>query len=261
MRGKGYHMHEVSNYKIRLLLTGTRGYRKGFIANYFLDNYKDTYDITEYMGDIRDFDEDLSAKKYDMVIHLAAMAGVRRSHEIPEEFWEVNVDASKKIFDACERNHLPIIYASSSSIYEWWLSPYAASKKAMEAIAPYSSLGLRFHTVYGPNSRTDMLYRNLEEKNPKITYLTNHTRDWTHVEDVCSAIHLCIRNYHKLAKHKAIDVGNGRPVSVKEMADKIWPDNNLPIKEVTGERQDTCATPIELMELGWKPKHFIMEEK
>jgi len=131
----------------------------------------------------------------------------------------------------------------------------------MEAIAPYTSLGLRFHTVYGPNSRTDMLYRNLEERNEKITYLTNHTRDWTHVEDVCSAINICMKNYHKLAKHKAIDVGNGRPVSVKEMADKIWPDNNLPIKEVSGERQDTCANPKELMEFGWKPKHFIMEEK
>ncbi len=250
---------EVSGLKVRVLLTGTAGYRKGFIANYFLDKYKDTYDITEYLGDIRDFNEDLT--KYDMVLHLAAMAGVRRSHEIPQEFWEVNVDASKKIFTACEFYKTPVIYASSSSIYEWWLSPYAASKKAMESIAPLVSLGLRFHTVYGPNSRTDMLYRNLEERNEKITYLTNHTRDWTHVEDVCSAINICMKNYHKLAKHKAIDVGNGRPVSVKEMADKIWPDNNLPIKDVTGERQDTCANPKELMELGWKPKHFIMEEK
>jgi len=250
---------EVSGLKVRVLLTGTAGYRKGFIANYFLDKYKDTYDITEYLGDIRDFNEDLT--KYDMVLHLAAMAGVRRSHEIPQEFWEVNVDASKKIFTACEFYKTPVIYASSSSIYEWWLSPYAASKKAMESIAPLVSLGLRFHTVYGPNSRTDMLYRNLEERNEKITYLTNHTRDWTHIEDVCSAINICMKNYHKLAKHKAIDVGNGRPVSVKEMADKIWPDNNLPIKEVTGERQDTCANPKELMELGWKPKHFIMEEK
>ncbi len=250
---------EVSGLKVRVLLTGTAGYRKGFIANYFLDKYKDTYDITEYLGDIRDFNEDLT--KYDMVLHLAAMAGVRRSHEIPQEFWEVNVDASKKIFTACEFYKTPVIYASSSSIYEWWLSPYAASKKAMESIAPLVSLGLRFHTVYGPNSRTDMLYRNLEERNEKITYLTNHTRDWTHVEDVCSAINICMKNYHKLAKHKAIDVGNGRPVSVKEMADKIWPNNNLPIKEVTGERQDTCANPKELMELGWKPKHFIMEEK
>lgn len=250
---------EVTGLKVRVLLTGTAGYRKGFIANYFLDKYKDTYDITEYLGDIRDFNEDLT--KYDMVLHLAAMAGVRRSHEIPQEFWEVNVDASKKIFTACEFYKTPVIYASSSSIYEWWLSPYAASKKAMESIAPLVSLGLRFHTVYGPNSRTDMLYRNLEERNEKITYLTNHTRDWTHVEDVCSAINICMKNYHKLAKHKAIDVGNGKPVSVKEMADKIWPNNNLPIKEVTGERQDTCANPKELMELGWKPKHFIMEEK
>ena len=243
----------------KLLLTGTKGYRKGFIANYFLDNYSDMYQITEYEGDIREFDEEVD--EYDFVIHLAAMAGVRRSHEIPEEFWEVNVDASRKIFQACEDAEVPCIYASSSSIYEWWLSPYATTKKTMEEIAPYNSLGLRFHTVYGPNSRTDMLYRNLEEKNPELTYLTNHTRDWTHVEDVCDAIDVAITYFWKLRQYRAIDVGNGRPVSVKEMADKVWPNNNLPIKEVTGERQDTCANPKELTEFGWRPKHFIMEEK
>lgn len=244
---------------MRILLTGTKGYRKGFIANHFLNMFKDKYDIVEYEHDIRNFDEDLY--EYDMVLHLAAMAGVRRSHEIPEEFWDVNVKASKRIFDQCEEYDIPCVYASSSSIYEWWLSPYATTKMAMEAIAPVESVGLRFHTVYGPNSRTDMLYRNLVEQNPKITYLTNHTRDWTHVEDVCSAIDITIQNFHQLKGHRAIDVGNGKPVSVKEMADKVWPNNNLPIKEVTGERQDTCANAKELFGFGWKPKHLIMEEK
>ena len=194
-----------------------------------------------------------------MVIHLAALAGVRRSHEIPQEYWETNVTASKYIFDSCRYYKVPIVYASSSSVYEWWQSPYAASKYAMEALAPDGSIGLRFHTVYGPNSRTDMLYDMLLKKDPKLSYITEHTRDWTHVDDVCSAIALCVDNY-RIIEEKAIDVGNGKPVTVKEMADKVWPENNLPIKEVTGERENTCADPAVLLSYGWQPQHHILED-
>jgi len=245
---------------MRILLTGTRGYRKGFIGNYFLNNYQDKYDIVEYEGDIKD-SKFIKLDGFDMVLHLAALAGVRRSHEIPEEFWETNVIASKYIFDECEKQSVPIVYASSSSIYEWWLSPYATTKMAMEACAPINSLGLRFHTVYGSESRSDMLYRNLQERNPSITYLTNHTRDFTHVEDICSAIDICIQNFNQMNHYRAIDVGNGKPVSVVDMANKVWPDNNLPIKEVTGERAHTCADPTILESFGWEPKHHILEEE
>lgn len=243
---------------MRILLTGTQGYRKGFIGNRFLDLYKDKYDIVEFEGDIRDA-QCIDLRAYDMVIHLAALAGVRRSHEIPEEYWQTNVTASKYIFDSCRYYKVPIVYASSSSVYEWWQSPYAASKYAMEALAPDGSIGLRFHTVYGPNSRTDMLYDMLLKKDPKLSYITEHTRDWTHVDDVCSAISLCVDNY-RIIEEKAIDVGNGKPVTVKEMADKVWPENNLPIKEVTGERENTCADPSVLLSYGWQPQHHILED-
>lgn len=243
---------------MRILLTGTQGYRKGFIGNRFLDLYKDNYDIVEFEGDIRDA-QCIDLRGYDMVIHLAALAGVRRSHEIPQEYWETNVTASKYIFDSCRYYKVPIVYASSSSVYEWWQSPYAASKYAMEALAPDGSIGLRFHTVYGPNSRTDMLYDMLLKKDPKLSYITEHTRDWTHVDDVCSAIALCVDNY-RIIEEKAIDVGNGKPVTVKEMADKVWPENNLPIKEVTGERENTCADPAVLLSYGWQPQHHILED-
>ena len=243
---------------MRILLTGTQGYRKGFIGNRFLDLYKDKYDIVEFEGDIRDVIL-FNLEDFDMVIHLAALAGVRRSHEIPEEYWETNVTASKTLFESCKYFNVPIVYASSSSVYEWWQSPYAASKYAMEALAPDGSIGLRFHTVYGPNSRTDMLYDMLLKKDPKLSYITEHTRDWTHVDDVCSAIALCVDNY-RIIEEKAIDVGNGKPVTVKEMADKIWPENNLPIKEVTGERENTCADPSVLLSYGWQPQHHILED-
>ena len=241
----------------KILLTGTRGYRPGFIAGNFLRLYGDKYNIVEYEGDIREWNESKYhlVKQFDFILHLAAMAGVHRSHEEPELYWDTNVTASKKIFESVE-NLIPVIYASSSSVYEWWLSPYATTKYAMEAIAPSNSLGLRFHTVYGPNSRVDMIYDSLLKHDTK--YVTDHSRDWTHVEDVCSAIDICIEKYYSIDL-PAIDVGNGHPVLVKDLADHLWPDNNLPIKEVSGERYNTCADPSVLVQLGWKPKHHVLD--
>lgn len=236
---------------MKILLTGA----KGFIGRNFLRQYSDTYDF-----ECVDIAEDIRNTKFDpsidAVVHLGAFAGVRRSHDIPEEFWEMNVIGTQQIFD--QYMGKPIVWASSSSIYEWWLSPYATSKKVCEQIAPGYTLGLRFHTVYGADSRPDMLYDKLKRR--EVQYITNHTRDWTHVEDVCSAIHICLTNFNKMYKYRAIDVGNGRPVSVKEMADKVWPDNNLPLKEVTGERENTCADPTILLQYGWEPKHYILDE-
>jgi nucleoside-diphosphate-sugar epimerase len=238
---------------MKVLLTGCYGYRRGFIANRFYELYHDKYDIDCYGDDIRD---GVFGINYDMVIHLAAMAGVRRSHEEPDLYWDVNVKASQRLFKFYE-DKCPVIYASSSSIYEWWLSPYASTKWTMECIAPDNALGLRFHTVYGPNSREDMLYDMLQKRN--VSYLTDHTRDWTHVDDVCSAIDICIRDFDQLKEHVAIDVGNGRPVSVTDMAEKVWPNNGLPVKTVTGERDNTCADPTILLRHGWEPKHHILE--
>lgn len=237
---------------MKILLTGCSGYRKGFIANRFFDLYKDVYDIHKYEHDIRDGE---FVDEYDMVIHLAAMAGVRRSHEEPELYWDVNVKASQRLFKFY--SHVPVIYASSSSIYEWWLSPYASTKWFMECIAPDNALGLRFHTVYGPNSREDMLYDMLQQR--AVKYLTNHYRDWTHVDDVCSAIALCIDKFDQIDE-PAIDVGCGLPVSVVGMADKVWPGNDLPIREVSGEREHTLAHPAILTRLGWVPKHHILDD-
>lgn len=245
--------------KNNILLTGTRGYRPGFIGGNFLRLYKDKYDIVEWEGDIEDFrNYDASYfEDFDMVVHLAAMAGVRRSHQEPQLYWDTNVNASKHIFKLAQAG-IPVLYASSSSIYEWWLSPYATSKYAMECIAPENTLGLRFHTVYGPNSRTDMLYDKLLKRD--VNYLTEHTRDWTHVEDVCSAIDTCIENFANIAAlFKAIDVGNGQPVSVIDLADKLWPNNNLPIKKVTGEREHTCADPTVLKSFGWEFSHNVLD--
>lgn len=233
---------------MRVLLTGA----KGFIGRNFFKQYVGKYDFV--CTDIEDMDEYHS--DIDAVVHLGAYAGVRRSHQIPEEYWKYNVESSDRIFDNYYGK--PIVYASSSSIYEWWLSPYATTKKVVEQIAPLNSLGLRFHTVYGEDSRPDMLYDKLKRQD--VSYITNHTRDWTHVFDVCSAIDLCLDKFDSLKRHRAIDVGNGTPITVKQLADHLWPDNNLPIKDVKGEREHTCADPSILLDSGWKPCYHPLDE-
>lgn len=239
---------------MNILLTGS----SGFIGRNFKKKYSEKYRF-KTLDILQDTVEDIRKALYDpsidLVIHLAGYAGVRRSHQIPEEFWSMNVEGSQRIFDEYGGS-VPIIYASSSSIYEWWLSPYATTKKVVETIAPGHTLGLRFHTVYGKDSRPDMLYDKMLKKN--VSYITDHKRDWTHVDDVCSAIDICVENFSDLTDKKAIDVGKGTPVSVKQMADKVWPGNNLPIKEVSGERDITCADPKELLSLGWVPKYDIL---
>ena len=236
----------------KVLLTGS----SGFIGRNFVRRYLHKYDFIfcDILDDIRKHHFDPSV---DAVVHLGAYAGVRRSHEVPEEFWAMNVDGSQQIFNEYGGS-VPIVYASSSSIYEWWLSPYATTKKVVEEIAPTYTLGLRFHTVYGEDSRPDMLYDKLKRK--EVNYITNHRRDWTHVHDVCDAIDLCLNRFEEMYRFRAIDVGNGNPHSVKELADHLWEGNNLPIKEVTGEREITCADPTILLQYGWEPKHDVLKD-
>lgn len=232
---------------MKILLTGSQG----FIGSNLLDKIVKHHDVIAYNHDIRNFHFD---QKVDLVIHLAAMTGVRQSLEQPGLYWEINVNASKKIFNWVSQENVHILYASSSSVYEWWLNPYATSKKAMEAVAPTNSTGMRFHTVYGPNSRADMFYDQLLKG--KVKYLTNHTRDFTHVYDVVDAICVLINKQYK----GVVDIGTGKSVSVIDVAHKFG-YYNLPIKETTCERTQTCANIETMQSLGWTSKYDILKEE
>ena len=200
------------------------------------------------MGDFK------TNKKYDVVIHLAANAAIREAIENPDLFWENNVVKSKPIFDYCRDNNVRCLYASSASVYEWWINAYAISKKVNEIQAPPNSVGMRFFNVWAEKvSRSDMLYRMLEEKT--ATYLTRHKRDWIHVNDVVTAIATLITSSY----NGVLDVGTGNPVSVIDLATKMGM-GDLPIKEDTpGERDVTCANISQLMELGWVPTINILD--
>ena len=232
---------------MKILLTGHNGYIGSALHTVLQNAGHTVFGIDLKTGDDLLF-FDKWPENIDVVIHLAGKSGVRESIKDPASYWMNNIEASKRLFarygDKCR-----IIYASSSSAYEPDLNPYAASKYCLEELAERypDTLGLRFHTVYSENCRSNMLFYKL--LNDKLEYVTRHYRDFVHLDDVLDAIMILINKSHI----KGIcDVGTGIPIKVQELA----PD--LPVRLNTpGEREFTCANIELLLSLGWKPKYSI----
>ena len=152
---------------------------------------------------------------FDIVVNLAAQAGVRYSIENPDVYIESNIIGFFNILEACRHNPVEhLVYASSSSVYggnkkvpfsvddrvDNPVSLYAATKKSNELFAHcYSKLynipstGLRFFTVYGPAGRPDMAYFGFTDKLLKgetiqIYNYGNCRRDFTYVDDIVEGI-------------------------------------------------------------------------
>tara|TARA_R110002153_G_scaffold176921_1_gene330162 strand:- start:162 stop:878 length:717 start_codon:yes stop_codon:yes gene_type:complete len=182
----------------------------------------------------------------DIVIHLAGKSGVRQSLADPTSYWLNNIEASRRLFDKYKGKR--ILYASSSSQYEPHLNPYAASKHCLEFLgASYPfTVGMRFHTVYSDVPREGMFFDKL--KNKTLEYVTNHTRDFIHMDDCLDAIWLLVTNPDVIG---CIDIGSGNSVQVRDYAP------NLPIKLHTPhERQHTLADITHMKKLGFQPKHL-----
>lgn len=153
--------------------------------------------------------------KFDVVINLAAQAGVRYSLKNPSAYINSNIVGFTNILECCRKNQIKhLIFASSSSVYgsntkvpfsvhdnvDHPISLYAASKKANELLAhSYAHLyglpctGLRFFTVYGPWGRPDMAYflftkSIIEEKFIEIFNYGNMRRDFTYIDDIVGGI-------------------------------------------------------------------------
>jgi len=151
----------------------------------------------------------------DMVINLAAQAGVRYSLENPRAYIESNIDGFFNILEACKQQGVPkFIYASSSSVYgnnekspfaesdrvDFPVSLYAATKKSNELIAhsyshlyDISTVGLRFFTVYGPWGRPDMAYyfftkAILSGKPIQLFNQGKNLRDYTYIDDIVESM-------------------------------------------------------------------------
>ncbi|RFC64193.1 NAD-dependent epimerase/dehydratase family protein [Fulvimarina endophytica] len=191
----------------------------------------------------------------DVVVHLAAQAGVRHSIEAPRAYAASNLDGFLSVLEACRR-HPPshLLYASSSSVYgantkvpfaesdpvDLPVSFYAATKRANEVMArSYAHLyaipcsGLRFFTVYGPWGRPDMAYYGFTEailEGRPITLFNGGRmrRDFTYVGDVLDGICGLIDRppgSHDVdaggAPHQIYNIGNNEPVELARFVTAI----------------------------------------
>ena len=192
---------------------------------------------------------------FDIVVNLAAQAGVRYSIEHPDVYMEANVIGFYNILEACR--HYPVehlVYASSSSVYgsnekipystedkvDNPVSLYAATKKTNELMAhAYSKLynipstGLRFFTVYGPAGRPDMAYFGFTDKlrngeKIRIFNYGNCLRDFTYVDDIVEGIVRVMRCAPEkktgndglpLPPYRIYNIGNSKPENLLEFVD------------------------------------------
>lgn len=213
-----------------------------------------TFDLHE--ADIRDVDalrRLFEAGKFDCVIHLAALAGVRPSIERPLEYEKVNVAGTANLLELCREFRIArFVFGSSSSVYGATsrvpfsedhvegkpISPYAATKLAAELLChTYAHLFqlecvcLRFFTVYGPRQRPDLAIRKfvtfMEEGKP-LPFFGDGTsgRDYTYVDDivegVVAAMNFDVRSHSgEAAPFDTFNLGNSSPVSLSELVSEI----------------------------------------
>ena len=240
---------------MKVAITGSRG----FIGSHLKTRLeKDGHEIIEWdlkqdpPKCIKDFD----INEVDYVIHLAAYADVRKSLEEPDMYWKNNVENTTRIQKICHYNNIPLLYASSSCIHNWWLSPYGISKKVNEETAFHNQVGLRFTTVYGDGARQSMLIGKLIDGT--IGYLTKHVRDFVHVSDVVEAILLLMSKDIRLLK-PAYDIGTGKGNVVMDLGILAgW--EGIEIRDGDPcEAQDNTADISEIKALGWEPKVNVEE--
>jgi len=233
------------------------------------------------------FDGLLKVFKPDIVLHLAAKAGVRQSIKNPETFGFNNILGTLHIFEACRRIGVKnIIYASSSSVYgnsrhipfaendetNKPTSIYAMTKMACENMAytymklyGMKTVGLRFFTVYGPYGRPDMAYykfaRKIMKGEPIDVYGNgNLTRDFTYIDDIVDGIISAVDKVETLAPYSIFNLGNENPVSVNHLVELLEKGlgKKAKINHVAQPKADVDMTFADITKaknlLGYKPK-------
>ena len=196
-------------------------YRLGLIENAAENSPVRHVFVRGSIADKQLVDDLFNRYKFDVVVNLAAQAGVRYSIDHPDVYIESNIIGFYNILEACRHSYdngpgvRHLVYASSSSVYggnkkvpfstddkvDNPVSLYAATKKSNELLAhSYSKLynipstGLRFFTVYGPAGRPDMFYYSATEKlvaGEKIK-IFNHgdmKRDFTYIDDIVEGVY------------------------------------------------------------------------
>jgi len=288
----------LMNAKNKILITGTSGFVGFHVASYFLnkdyivygvDNHNNYYDIKlkikrcnllkKYKkfffikDDIQNksFSSLLGKIKPDVIIHLAAQAGVRFSYKNPFKYIDYNITGFLNLLESMKKYKLNnLIYASSSSIYgnvkkypikeNFEFNPenfYGLTKVFNEKLVDVylknyqiNSVGLRMFTVYGELGRPDMfipkIINNLKTRKFIQLYNNgNHYRDFTYVGDVSKIIFkLSNTNFLKNKKNLILNICSGKSISIIKIIKLISQSINIKplVKKLSFQKGDMLKT-------------------
>jgi len=286
-----------------ILVTGAAGFIGSHVAQALLargdsvvglDNMNDYYDparkranlkevkrstpdvsrFTFVEGDIRDrslISRLFTEYRFDAIVHLAAMAGVRVSIQDPALYYEVNLNGTLVLLDAAvgrfhssairnSKSEIPnFVFASTSSVYGATrqipfvetdpcnspLAPYPASKRAAELLGyTYHHLyglnftALRFFTVYGPRGRPDMMAYKVADNiffGSEVPLYNNGQmhRDWTYIDDIVKGVLAAV---DRPLGYEVINLGRGEPVLLADFVRLI--------EELTGRKAHLVPAPM-----------------
>ena len=297
---------------MNILVTGAAGFIGSHVCEHFikfgnsvigLDNFDDFYPIKFkelnlaelkkcnqfkfYKADIRDneaLNKIFSHGNVEVVIHLAAKAGVRPSIESIEEYYDVNVNGTVSLLEAMRRNKVKkMLFASSSSIYgnnikvpfsetdpvDNPISPYASTKKSGELLCHvYNHLYnfditcLRFFTVYGPRQRPDLAihkFTKLIDEDKSIPFYGDGStsRDYTYIDDIIEGINCAINHING---YQLFNLGESNVITLNQLVATI--ENALDKKAILNRQPmqpgDVTKTYADISkaksEIGYNPK-------
>ena len=301
---------------MKVMITGCAGFIGYHLANSLLDddyevcgldNFNHYYDVAlknarsknlrersfevSYVDlkDKRGLDHFVGKHKPDIVMHLAAYAGVRHSLKNPQQYIDNNLTGSQNLIEDCEKHGVEnIVYASSSSVmagnpmpqdeYEKLpraLNPYSFTKAANEAQFMSSpirnTVGLRFFTVYGPWGRPDMALfnftKNIVRGYPIELYnFGDMSRDFTYVDDIVQGIRITLDHTYTQGLHpnheehykEIFNIGYGKRVTLTEVVDAIEENLGSEAKRELvpmhkADAKDTWSSIDKLSRLGYNP--------
>ncbi len=239
-----------------------------------IDNFNDYYDPKRKEKNIEEFKIDpnftqehadildkeklkliFSQNRPEIIIHLAARAGVRPSLKNPKLYYQVNVMGTKNLLDLAKKHKVKqFILASSSSVYGNQakipfsetdklakpLSPYAQTKLEAETLCKQDNFPvtvLRFFTVYGPKGRPDMapyLFTKRILEGKTITRFGDgfSSRDYTYIDDIVNGI---IAAVNRPLTYEIINLGNNQPIKLNDFISVV--------EKITGEKAKIIEKP------------------
>ena len=215
--------------------------------------------------------------KPDLVLHLAAMAGVRYSMDHADEYIDNNITGTNNLIKACEEANVPdVMFASTSCVMHGnplpWspdvklgpqLSPYGYTKQTTEDMFNISKIAnavcLRFFTVYGPWGRPDMALfdftKNILADNAiEVFNNGDMKRDFTYVDDIVQGIWLVSQN---MTNRETYCIGNGRQVNLMDLIYEIEKNLDKKAEKILrplhpADAQETWSDTTKIEKLGYK---------